>query len=135
MTASAEAGRDRGTVPRVVSTIVCAYSREELPVAWLQVFHRFERAVEQSGLSIRVRLLPLEELPEAFEVLVVAPELVERATALGMGARVVAVTRPKARETAEGLLAELRAGSGPLEAEVRQADAPRIVGRRGSEEL
>lgn len=104
-------------------------------MAWLQVFHRFERAVEQAGLAIRVRLLPLEELPETFEVLVVAPALVERAAALQTGARVLAVTRAEVRQAAEGLLAELSTGGGPLRAELKGPDAARIVGRRGSEEL
>ena len=77
---------------RLVRTIVCAYG-EELPTSWVQVFHRFERAVERAGLRIRVRLLPLDDLPESFEVLVVSPELREQAAALGTGARLVSATR------------------------------------------
>lgn len=125
---------DRGEGRRLVRTIVCAYSREELPTSWLQVFHRFERAAARSGLALRVRLLPLEELPETFEVLVVAPPLLPRAEALGSGARILSVTRGQAREAADGLLREL-AGGGSIYAEAARPDAPRIVVRRGSEEL
>src|SRR2546421_732810 len=77
---------------REVRTVVCAYS-EELPAAWLQVFRRFERALAKARLRVRVRLLPLDDLPDTFEVLVVSPGLRERAEALGTGARIVSATR------------------------------------------
>ena len=80
---------------RLVRTIVCAYG-EELPTSWVQVFHRFERAAERAGLRIRVRLLPLDDLPESFEVLVVPPDLERRARALGTEARLVTTTRQRA---------------------------------------
>src|SRR6266511_1538136 len=47
----------------------------------------------KAGLRIRVRLFPLEALPESFEVLVVPPELAEAATALDTGARLIVTTR------------------------------------------
>jgi len=40
-----------------------------------------------------VRLLPLDDLPESFEVLVVPPDLEGRARALGTKARLVTTTR------------------------------------------
>ena len=130
MTPTDPDGEDR----RLVRTIVCAYSREELPTSWLQVFHRFERTMERAGLAIRVRLAPLEELPEAFEVLVVSPELLKRAEGLRSGARVLAATRPQAQRAALELLRDLVTGSS-IYAEPALPNAPRIVVRRGSEEL
>jgi len=103
-------------------------------VAWLQVFHHFERAVERAGLAVRVRLLPLEELPETYEVLVVAPQLLPRAEALGSGARILSVAREQAHEAARGLVGLLASG-GSLYAEAARPEAPRTVVHRGSEEL
>jgi hypothetical protein len=93
-----------------VSTIVCAYSRAELPASWVQVFRRFERAVARAGLRICVRLVPLEDLPESFEVLVVAPDLERHPEKLRTGARIVATTRQGAADAVEQLLGELRSG-------------------------
>ena len=122
------------TSRRLVTTIVCAYSREELPAAWLQVFRRFERAVARAGLSIRVRLLPLEELPESFEVLVVAPELVPRAEALRTGARIIPTTRQDAASAVAALLRELESGES-IYAESSRPGEPRVIVHRGSEIL
>ena len=117
-----------------MTTIVCAYSRDELPVSWVRIFHRFERAVARAGLAVRVRLLPLEELPEAYEVLVVAPGLLPRAEALGSDARILSVAREQAHEAARGLVRDLESG-GPIYARTVGPEAPRIVVHRGSEEL
>src|SRR5207244_4112468 len=57
-------GRIAMPSPTLVRTIVCSYTRDELPAAWLAVFRRFERVIERAGLRVRVRLDPLEELPE-----------------------------------------------------------------------
>jgi len=118
--------------PLLVRTIVCAYSRDELPTSWLQVFRRFDRAVARAGLRIRVRLLPLEELPESFEVLVVAPQLQQRAEALRTGARIVCTTRELAPVAVDELLRELEGGVS-IHAERAQPDDPRIVIHRGSD--
>lgn len=123
-------GRDR----RLVKTIVCAYSRDELPASWVQVFRRFERAVARAGLRVRVRLLPLEELPESFEVLVVAPELQQRAEALRTGARIISTTRQLAPVAVEELLLELQSGQS-IYAERAKPGEPRIVIHRGPEVL
>jgi len=128
------ASGDRGEGRCLVETIVCAYSREELPVSWLQVFHRFERAVARAGLGVRVRLLPLEELPETYEVLVVAPQLLRRAEALGTEVRILSVTREQAHEAARGLVRDLASG-GSIYALAVRPEAPRTVVHRGSEEL
>lgn len=122
-----------GEAARLVRTVVCAY-RRELPVAWLQVFRRFEHAIDRAGLDVRVRLYPIEELPKSFEVLVVPPELRARAAAVARGAWVIAATRETAAAAAMELLAELSAGSS-LRAERRQPGAPRTVTLRGYEEL
>ena len=120
--------------PILVRTIVCTYTRQELPAPWLQVFRRFERIVERAGLRVRVRLDPLEELPESFEVIVVPPELRERARALAGDARVVATTRAEATAAANDLLRELEAGV-TLRAERVRPGEPRIVVHRGPEIL
>jgi hypothetical protein len=104
----------------------------ELPTSWLQVFRRFDRAVARAGLRIRVRLLPLEELPESFEVLVVAPQLQQRAEALRTGARLVCTTRELAPVAVDELLRELEGGVS-IHAERAQPDEPRIVIHRGSD--
>jgi hypothetical protein len=128
------AARPEASARRVVTTIVCAYSREELPASWLQVFRRFERAVAQADLAIRVRLSSLEELPEHFEVLVVPPELLARARALKTGARLLSTTRQTAAAAADALLQELAVG-GSLYAERAVQGGPTIAILRGSEEL
>jgi len=120
--------------PTLVRTIVCSYTRDELPAAWLAVFRRFERVIERAGLRVRVRLDPLEELPERFEVLVVPEELRERAESLAGVARVIATTRTDATTAANDLVRELQAGA-TLTAERRRPGEPRIVVHRGTEIL
>lgn len=120
--------------PRLVRTVVCAYARDALPVSWLQVFRRFEHVLGKAGLDVRVRLHPLEDLPDSFEVLVIPPELRIRAITAAHGAKVIVTTREYAASAATELLAELRTGTS-LRAEPRDPGAPRIVTRRGYEEL
>lgn len=112
---------------------MCAYS-EELPAAWLQVFRRFERALARARLRVRVRLLPLDDLPESFEVLVVSPELRGRAEALRTGARIVSATRELAAAAADDLVRDLRSGRSIYADEARPND-PKMVTLRGTEEL
>lgn len=119
---------------RLVSTIVCAYTRDELPASWIQVFRRFERAVKRAGLRIRVRLSPLEDLPQTFEILVVPPELAERAAACGSGARIVATTRQQAGAAVEELLKEIETGRS-IYAERAKPDEPVTIVHRGAEIL
>ncbi len=118
---------------RLVRTIVCAYTRDELPVSWLRVFHRLEREVAKAGLRIRVRLSPLEGLPESFEVLVVHPSLRARAEALGTGARIFTATREGAQHAVDQLMGELE--NGELYAERVKGGEPRIIVHRGSDVL
>ncbi|MGH2796822.1 MAG: hypothetical protein ACRDM0_03895, partial [Thermoleophilaceae bacterium] len=89
-----------GRAPRLVRTVVCGYSRDELPVAWLQVFRRFEASLARARLRVRVRLVPLEELPEAFEVLIVPEHLRERAVAAAPDARLIVTAREAAHAAA-----------------------------------
>lgn len=114
-------------------TVVCAYS-DELPTAWLQVFRRFERALAKARLRVRVRLHPLDDLPESLEVLVVSPELRERAAALRTGARIVSTTRELAAVAADDLVRELRGGRSIYADEAKPTD-PKVVTLRGTEEL
>lgn len=122
------------TSRRLVRTIVCAYTRDELPAWWVQVHRRFERAVQRAGLAVRVRLEPLEDLPDDFEIIVVAPELAHRADAHGNAARVTRVTRQDAASVAAELVRELESGAA-IYAERAKAGAPKIVVHRGSEIL
>jgi hypothetical protein len=123
-----------GEKRRLVSTIVCAYTVAELPTPWLAIFHRFERVMEKAGLRIRVRLFPLEELPETFEVLVVPPELQEAAAALQTGARIIVTSRPDAPAAADALLREIERGE-TLYAEKVRPGEPKIMTHRGGDIL
>jgi hypothetical protein len=121
-------------VRRLVSTIVCAYTQAELPTPWLAIFHRFERTMEKAGLRIRVRLFPLEQLPETFEVLVVPRELQTAAAALDTGARVIVTSRADAAAAADALLREIERGE-TLYAEKIRPGEPKIMTHRGGDIL
>lgn len=116
---------------RLVRTIVCAYG-DELPTSWLQVFNRMERAFERARLRVAVRLAPIDDLPESFEVLVVPPELAARARTAAKDARVVTTSRQDAAARARDLVDEL-AGGGALYAERRQPGEAKIVTHRGAD--
>ena len=118
----------------LVRTIVCAYSVNELPVSWLQVFRRFENAVARAKLAVRVRLYPLEGLPDRFEVLVVPPELREQAESVAGRARLIVTTREDALTATAALIGEIEAGV-TLRAERAVAGSPKVVVVRGGEEL
>jgi len=127
-------GQTSGEGPRLVRTIVCAFVQAELPTPWLAIFHRFERVMEKAGLRIRVRLFPLEALPESFEVLVVPPELREAAEALQSGARLIVTSRAQAPAAADELLREIERGE-TLYAEKVRPGEPKIMTHRGSDVL
>ena len=118
---------------RLVTTIVCAFGGE-LPTAQLAVFHRFEKRIARTGLRIRVRLFALDELPERFEILVVPPDLAERAPAVARGARIIVATRDDAPALADQPVQDLESGSA-IYAEPADPHAPKIVTHRGMEEL
>ena len=122
------------TSPRLVHDIVCAYTTAELPTSWLQVHRRFEHTVKRAGLRVRVRLLPIEELPERFEVLVVPPELAQKAGAVASDAHVIVTTRQDAATVATELVREIEEGT-TLYAERVSGDEPLIVTHRGPEIL
>jgi hypothetical protein len=123
-----------GEQRRLVRTIVCAYTQAELPTPWLAIFHRFERTMQKAGLRIRVRLFPLEELPESFEILVVPPELQEAAEALQTSARIIVTSRPEAAAAADALLREIERGE-TLYAEQIRPGEPKIMTHRGGDIL
>ena len=128
-------GQTSDGVERIlVSTIVCAYTQTELPTPWLAIFHRFERVMEKAGLRIRVRLFPLEKLPETFEIIVVPPELAEAAAGLHTGARIIVTTRADAPAAADALLKEIEGGE-TLYAEKVRPGEPKIMTHRGSDVL
>lgn len=127
-------GQTTGEQRRLIRTIVCAYVQAELPTPWLATFHRFERVMEKAGLKIRVRLFPLEALPETFEVLVVPPELHEAAEAVQGGARLIVTTRGEAPAAAAALLKEIELGE-TLYAERVQPGDPKLMTHRGSDIL
>jgi hypothetical protein len=123
-----------GPERQLVRTIVCAFSQAELPTPWLAIFHRFERVMEKAGLKVRVRLFPLEALPETFEVLVVPPELQHAAAALQTGARLIVTSRADAPAAAAQLLAEIERGE-TLYADRVQPGEPKIMIHRGNDIL
>ena len=118
----------------MVRTIVCGFIQAELPTPWLAIFHRFERVMAKAGLDIRVRLFPLEALPEAFEVLVVPSELREAAEALQTDARLIVTTRAEAPAAAAELLREIELGE-TLYAEKVRPGEPKIMTHRGPDIL
>ena len=118
----------------MIRTIVCAFSKDELPADDLQVFRRFEAMMARGGWDIRVRLEPIEELPDRYDVLVVSPALRERAEQLETDALLVVTTRASAGPAADQLLKELERGD-VLAAGKRDPNAPKIVKRRGYEVL
>jgi hypothetical protein len=118
----------------LVRTIVCAFTQAELPTPWLAIFHRFERVMEKAGLRVRVRLFPLEALPESFEVLVVPPELAKAAEAVQGDARLIITDRAGAPSAAAALLEEIERGE-TLYAERVQPGEPKIMTHRGNELL
>ena len=119
---------------KVVRTIVCAFSRAELPADDLQVFRRFEHSVRKAGWDIRVRLEPIEELPPSYEVLVVSPVLRQSAERIGGDAILMITTRQTAAAAVDKLLAEIERGF-PLTAARKDPNAPKIVTHRGMEIL
>jgi len=123
-----------GVEPILVRTIVCAFTQAELPTPWLAIFHRFERVMEKAGLRLRVRLFPLEKLPESFEILVVPPELAEAAAALQTGARMIVTSRADAAAAAGALLKEIERGE-TLYAEKVRPGEPKIMTHRGGDVL
>lgn len=118
----------------LVRTIVCAYTRDELPTSWLQVHRRFEHEVKKAGLRIRVRLEPLEDLPDAYEIVVVPPDLRTRAYALAPEGRILTATREDCAQKAQDLVRYLELGE-TLYAERASPDEPMVVVHRGPEIL
>ena len=130
MSGQTSSGEER----KLVRTIVCAFTQAELPTPWLAIFHRFERVMEKAGLRVRVRLFPIEALPETFEVLVVPPELAKAGEAVQGDARLIITTRAGAPAAAAELLREIERGE-TLYAERVQPGEPKIMTHRGSDIL
>ena len=83
----------------------------------------------RAGLDVRVKLAPLEDLPEEpFEVLVVPPELELEASRPGV--QVLATSPTEALKTIEHLLRDLESGA-ELTAETLDPNAPRLERYRG----
>jgi hypothetical protein len=120
--------------PRSIRTIVCGFSREELPADDIQVFRRFEHAVAKAGWAIRVRLEPIEQPPPEYDVLVVSPAMRERAEALAHDAILIVTTRQGAGASADELMREIARGE-ILTAVRKDPNAPKIVKHRGIEIL
>jgi hypothetical protein len=119
---------------RTIRTIVCAFTRDELPTAQLSIYRRFEHVFGRSGLRIRVRLEAIEALPDEFDVLVVPIELKDRAKAVLGDAMLYITSRESVAAAADDLLREIRRGD-VLTAEVADPNAPKIVKHRGMEIL
>jgi hypothetical protein len=61
--------------PVMVRRVVCGYRLGSLPGAWLQTWRRLDRVLAQANLNVMATLAPLEDLPEATDILIVPPEL------------------------------------------------------------
>lgn len=118
----------------LIRTIVCAYTVDEMTIDAAQVHRRFENAVAKADWAIRVRLEPIEDLPDAFEVLVVPPELRERGRERAGGAHLIVASRQNAASACGLLLREIEKGE-LFTATRRDPKAPKIVKRRGFEVL
>jgi len=128
---------ERSTGPsgaRTIRTIVCAFTRDELPTGQLAIYRRFEHVFGKSGLKIRVRLEAIEDLPDAFDVLVVPAELRDRAKSVLGDAMLYVTTRESVAGAADELLREIKRGD-VLTAEIADPNAPKIVKHRGMEIL
>ena len=120
--------------PRTIRTIVVAYSLDELPPSVVQIHRRFEHAVAKAGWAIRVRLEPLEDLPERYDIVVVDKALRERAEQLEGDAILIVTTRETVARACDQLLGEIARGD-LYAAERADPNAPKIVTRRGMEIL
>ena len=120
--------------PRVIRTIVCVFSKGEMPADDVQIFRRFEASVQRAGWDIRVRFEPLEEIPVAYDVLVVNEPYRERAASMEADAILIVTTRATVGPAAEQLMREIERGD-VLTATKRDPNAPKIVKRRGFEVL
>lgn len=90
--------------------------------------------MKKAGLDVRVRLEPIEELPEQYDVVVVSPALRTKAEHVAGDAIVMVTTRQTAAEAADRLLAEIARGY-PITAVKKDPNAPLVVTRRGYEVL
>ena len=117
---------------RMVRTIVFAFTREELPTSWLQVHRRFEHLIGKAGLKIRLRLEAIEDLPPEYDLLVVPPELREKAERLRGDAFLFVTTRQSVADAADTFMREIARGE-VLAAEKTDPNAPKIVTHRGME--
>ena len=120
------------TGPRMIRTIVCAFTREELPTSWLQVHRRFEHLIGKGGLKIRLRLEAIEDLPPQLDLLVVPPELRETAERVRGDAFLFVTTRQSVADAADTLMREIARGE-VVTAEKADPNAPKIVTHRGME--
>lgn len=121
-----------GAGPRLIRTIVFGFTREELPTSWLQVHRRFEHVIAKAGLKIRLRLEAIEDLPPEYDLLVVPPDLRERAEPLLREAFLFVTTRQSAADAADAFMREIARGD-VLTAEKADPNAPKIVTHRGME--
>ena len=90
--------------------------------------------MKKAGLDVRVRLEPIEALPDRVDVLVVSPALAKKSESVAGDAIVMVTTRLTAAEAADRLLAEIARGY-PITAAKRDPNAPHVVTRRGYEVL
>jgi hypothetical protein len=116
----------------MIQTIVCAFTREELPTSWLQVHRRFEHLIGKAGLKIRLRLEAIQDLPPQFDLLVVPPELREIAERVRGEAFLFVTTRQSVADAAGTLMREIARGE-VVTAEKADPNAPKIVTHRGME--
>jgi hypothetical protein len=85
-----------------------AHPDGKLPSAWFRAYKRLKRTVRRAGLHARVELVPIGEAGDAFDLLVVPPELAG-APAPASTQRVVTAPEDAQREldaVVERLLAE-----------------------------
>ncbi len=128
---------EQPTGPRMIKHIVCGYRLGSLPGEWLQTWRRLDRLIHRSGFKIKVTLDTLEAMPDTTDILVVPPELRDKARDAAPGAILLITTASNAPAAFADLVRRLEAGT-EITAEREEPDGqtrPRIVTYRGYERI
>ena len=128
------AATEASIVPR---RIVCGYDIELLPTWWLQVHRMVKARLEREGALVKVDLLPLTDLPENFDLLLVPPDALTIARDHAPRVECVAVTSDDYPRQVAEILAHLRGRSWYSVQESAEHDQPqpKIVRHLGYEKI
>jgi hypothetical protein len=136
---AADAEQPPAKTPRMVRRVACIYRLDALPGAWLQAWRRLDRVLVRAKFDVKATLDPIENLPEAADILVVPPELrAEVLEKVRPGVPILVTSAETAAGAFNDLLRRLEEGievtAEKIEPEARAA-AAKIVRYRGSTRL